>query len=449
MSSEATIRSGAFRGYPPRAYAFFVVGVLMAVTFQAQLDRQLPALLVSELRKTFDVTDTQISFFQGAAFVVLYVVMAPVFGRLVDRDSRRNLILFGVLFWSGMTIWSAFAASYWQLLISRMGVGFAEAVLAPAAYSLIADYVEPQIRGRTLAIYLMSMSLGTGSSLIVGGAVMGALADVPVAIPGYGDMDPWRVAFLVVGVPGVIGALLMLLVREPERRDDGSVLRLDKERGTFAEFAAYARRHRRAIGLLIAAQVSASYIGNAMFPWLPTFYQRVHDVPIYTTGPILGAILIGTGIAGLSLSGMVSDYWTQKGDPAARLRPLLISQIITLPALVVWPLVDNIVISFALLGVVLMQYAVALGTLPTSLQELVPNRMRGKIVTTGILLSTLVGYGIGPTITALFTDYVFKADDAIGYSLSAATAPAALISICCAWLGLRPYGKVRQELHGS
>lgn len=437
-------------GYPPVRYAFFVIFILMIVTFQAQLDRQLPSLLVSELRAAFDVTDTQISFFQGAAFAVLYTIMAPVFGILVDRKSRRNLIIFGVLFWSGMTIWSGFAQDFWELLISRMGVGFGEAVLAPAAYSLISDYVEPRIRGRALAIYMISMSAGTGSSLIVGGFVMGAVAGSPtVHVPYLGDVEPWRFAFLAVGTPGLLAALLMLLVREAARREDGSIGYAASADATPRQFVRHLRAHWQAFTLLIIAQVSASFVGYALLPWLVAFYQRKYDLPAYTTGPILGVILISTGVAGLILSGVMSDYWTRSKKGAARLRPLLISQMVTIPALMTWPLVSDLTLSFVLVGVVLMQYAVALGTFPSSLQEVVPNRMRGQIVTVGVLISTLLGSGLAPTVTALYSDNVFSGDNALGYALVAASVPAALISVVCAWLGMKPYAKLRREIHGG
>src|SRR6202008_1382189 len=134
--------------YPPAAYAWYVVGVLFAATLLSQLDRQLPALLVRPLRQEFGVSDTGFMLLQGHAFAVVYAFRGLPLGWLVDRTVRRNLIIAGLLVWSLTTLLAGFAQSYGQLLAARVGVGVGEAVLAPAAYSMIADYMAPGRRGR-------------------------------------------------------------------------------------------------------------------------------------------------------------------------------------------------------------------------------------------------------------------------------------------------------------
>ncbi|MDB4281979.1 MFS transporter, partial [Paraglaciecola sp.] len=131
--------------------SFFLVTVL------SQMDRQLPTLLVGPIRAEFGISDTAFSILQGYAFAIVYTLAGIPLGRLVDRSHRRNMILIGLLFWSLMTICSGFAQTYWQLFAARMGIGVGEAVLAPAAYSMIADYVRPHRRGRALALYYMSI----------------------------------------------------------------------------------------------------------------------------------------------------------------------------------------------------------------------------------------------------------------------------------------------------
>ena len=135
--------------FPPAARAWSVIARLWLVTLFSQLDRQLPALLVQPLKAEFALTDTQFSLLQGYGFAIAYTLMGLPFGRLVDRTNRRNLILIGILVWSAMTVLAGFATSYAQLMLARIGVGVGEAVLAPAAYSIIADYIAPARRGRS------------------------------------------------------------------------------------------------------------------------------------------------------------------------------------------------------------------------------------------------------------------------------------------------------------
>src|ERR1700749_1649070 len=165
--SEARATVGAQQrpvSYPNVAYAWYVVALLFAATLVSQLDRQFPALLVRPLKHEFALSDTAFSLLQGYGFAIFYTLAGLPLGRLVDRGNRRNLICVGLLFWSTATGLFAFAHSYTQLLLARVGVGIGEAVLAPAAYSMIADYIEPSRRGRALAVYYVSIAIGSGAS---------------------------------------------------------------------------------------------------------------------------------------------------------------------------------------------------------------------------------------------------------------------------------------------
>ena len=432
--------------FPPRLYAIFVIAILMVATFQAQLDRQLPSLLVAPIRHAFAINDTEISFFQGAAFAVFYAVMGPVFGALVDRSNRRNLIVAGILAWSVMTIWSGLATDFWQLLVSRMGVGIGEAVLAPAAYSLIADYVEPQIRGRALTIYMASVAVGSGASLALGGAVIGTLSNAgPIVLPVLGRLAPWQLAFVIAGAPGLFAALLVFLVREVPRLENGSAASGETRRSSFAEFFHYVRAHSTAFTYLVIAQVAAQFTGNALFSWLPTFFLRTYHLPIRSTGLVLGLMLAGCSGSGFILSGTLSDWLSKRGDLAGRLRPMVYAELSMIPLLIAWPLAGNAMLSFVLLGILMVVHAGALGTLPTTIQEITPNRMRGQAVTYTLMIAMLLGWGFGPTVTALFTDYVFHNDAAIGYSLVLSTVPGTLIALFCAWRGMKSYARARES----
>src|ERR1700761_341670 len=142
-------------------FASYVIFVLFVATLFSQLDRQLPALLVKSIRTDFRISDTAFSLLQGSAFGLVYTFAGLPLGRWVDRANRRNLIVAGILVWSAATMLSCLAQNYWQLFALRMGVGIGEACLAPAAYSMIADCVPPRQRGRAMALYYVSLAIGS------------------------------------------------------------------------------------------------------------------------------------------------------------------------------------------------------------------------------------------------------------------------------------------------
>lgn len=439
------------QSYPRRSHAMVVIAILMIVTLHSRLDQQFPALLVKPIRDAFQISDTQVSLFQGAAFAVIYAIAGPLFGRLVDRSNRRNLIIVGILFWSVMTIWSGYTTTYAQLVIARMGVGVGEAILAPAAYSMIADYVEPAIRGRAIAIYMTSHALGTGLSLMIGGAVVGSMSgQSSVVLPLLGSFVPWQAAFIFVGAPGLITALLMFGVSEPVRRDDQPDVSaaVDSKRAS-ADFWKHILSERRAFTCVLISQVAIAFVGNALVPWIPSVFQRMHGLPMETIGLIVGIQLIVASTIGFLLCGYLGDRWHKQGRPDARLAPLFVGEALFIPCVILWPLMTNVYLAFFFLGLQMIAHVTAIGTLPLVTQDVVPNRMRGQAVTMILLVTTLLGWAVGPTAVALFTDYVFHDDNALPYSIICTTVPVALLAIAVAWWGRDSYIAAQQRLHAQ
>src|SRR5882762_2287941 len=272
LRAAAPIRAAApasksDQAYPSLRYAWYAIGVLFAVTLLSQLDRQLPALLVRPLRKEFGISDTGFSLLQGYAFAVFYTLAGLPLGRLVDRGHRRNLIVVGLVFWSAATILFAFGQSYTHLLLARIGVGIGEAVLAPAAYSLIADWVEPKRRGRALAVYYVSIAIGSGASLLLGGWLLAAIPPQGMAIAGIGELSPWRLAFLAAALPALPLALLMLLtVREPARQEDARP-GASAEAPSVADFLRYLRQHTATFARVLTYPTLLSIIGYGALAW--------------------------------------------------------------------------------------------------------------------------------------------------------------------------------------
>jgi MFS family permease len=438
LSPKTASETAETEPYPSQSYAWFVIAVLFAVTLFSQLDRQLPALLVKPIRAEFGISDTGFSLLQGYAFALVYTIAGIPLGRLVDRAHRINLIIIGLIVWSGMTIASGFAGSFRDLLICRVGVGIGEAVLAPAAYSIIADYVAPHRRGRALGVYYVSLAIGSGASLLLGGLIFKFVDPSGMVVPGIGQMDQWRIAFLVAGAPGfvLVGALLM--IREPKRREE-ITLGLQAEEGSIAEFFAYLRKHASTYSRVLTYPATIAVVGYGALAWAPALFERRFGMERAEIGLTLGMMIAVCGLTGSLISAFLSDRWRAKGVKAARLRVTLVGWAFILPMAAFWPLGPTPTTTLIMLGLLVGGAGLAQAAAPAVVQEITPNRMRGQAIAIYLLIGGLFGIGLGPTIVALATDFVFKSDDALPYALSLACTPIAIIGFGLCLSGLKPY----------
>ncbi|WP_296259530.1 MULTISPECIES: spinster family MFS transporter [unclassified Pseudomonas] len=427
--------------YPPARYAWLVIAILWMVTLFSQLDRQLPALLVKPLKAQFAISDTQFSLLHGYAFAIAYTLMGLPFGRMVDRINRRNLILFGVVLWSAMTLLSGFARSYEQLLLTRMGIGVGEAVLAPAAYSIIADYVAPKRRGRALSIYYVSLAIGSGASLFMGGLILRLIPAQGLLIQGH-TLLPWQATFILAGLPGIPLVFLLLAVREPARRETGA-----QPNSTLKAFFTHLFLHRCTFARLMTYPALLAVIGYGTLAWAPAFFERQHGIPVSESGPILGLVIAFAGLCGTLLSGQLSDRWLMQGRPAARFRVTLVAWAFIIPAALSWPLVPDPNLSFLLLGFAVFGFSIGQAAAPASIQDIVPNSMRGQAVAVYLLLGGLLGIGLGPTSVALVNDYLYAGEPhALPYALVTVTLPAAVLGLWMSWSGLACYARTCASL---
>jgi MFS family permease len=440
------VTAGAGEGdvpFPSQIRAWYVLMILWVVTLFSQLDRQLPALLVKPLKDAFALTDTQFSLLQGYGFALAYTVMGLPFGRLVDRANRRNLILAGILIWSVMTICAAFAKSYSMLLLARAGVGIGEAVLAPAAYSIIADYIPRSRRGRALAVYYVSLAIGSGASLLIGGLLL-AHVRAPVEVGAFGVLQPWQLMFVLAGLPGLPLALFVLAIREPRRRELGSA-----ETASFAEFMQYLGQHRATFARLLTYPAVLAAVGYGVLAWAPAYMNRHFHFPTSRAGVIVGIVVGLAGLLGTLLSGWLSDRWVAHDKPAARFRVTIVAWVLIIPAAALWPLMPTPSLALVVLACAIFGFAIGQSSAPPTIQDAVPNSMRGKAIAVYLLLGGLLGIGLGPTSVALLTDHVFHDDTMLGYSLILVSVPASLLGLWLCWSGLKPYAETAARLRAD
>jgi MFS family permease len=200
------------------AYAWYALFVLVIVYIVNFIDRQILSILVGDIKRDLSVSDAQIGFLYGTAFAVFYALFGIPLGRLADSWYRGRLMAMGLALWSSMTAFSGFANSFAMLATARIGVGIGEASASPAAYSMISDWFPKERRATALSIYSSGLYIGGALSLPIGGFVVArwnsAWPDTALAPLGLAG---WQAAFLAVGLPGLLLALWVLTLREPQR----------------------------------------------------------------------------------------------------------------------------------------------------------------------------------------------------------------------------------------
>lgn len=433
--------------YPAAGYAWYVCAILLLAYIFSFLDRTITSLLVIPIEHDLGLNDTEMGLLQGFSFALFYALLGLPIARLVDARNRRAIVALGIAFWSVATAACGTAQHFWQLFLARVGVGAGEATLLPGATSLLADYFPPRRRGLALGVFAAGIYLGAGLALIIGGLLLRWLAARTLVLPLLGALHPWQTVFIAVGAPGLLVALLMLTVREPERlgtaaNKGAAGLPLGEVMRYFRANAATVICHNLGFTLL-------AFAGYAATAWIPTIFIRVHGWTAAAIGIRLGIIALAVGPVGTVAGGWLADRFEAQGRAAGKLRVGLIAALgLILPA-IAFPLVASPALSLVLLVPFVFFVSVVWGLAPAALQEVMPNEMRGQAtaVYTGVL--NLVGLGLGPASVAIIADYVFRDPQRLNLACAIVVPIAGLLAALLFVLGQAPYRRTRERLEAK
>jgi MFS family permease len=401
-------------------YRSYVVWLLFTVYVFNFVDRQILTVLIQPIKMEFGFSDTQMGLLGGLAFAVLYSTLGIPIARLADRgrqaNIRVNIIAISLFVWSLFTIVTGMARSFTQLLFARMAVGIGEAGCSPPAYSLISDYFEPKRRATAMSIYSMGIYGGVFVGFLVGGQVA----------QHFG----WRAAFYVVGLPGVLLAVVLKwTLREPPR-GLSEATRVVHEPPPVRVVLSTLWSKSSFRHLSMAAALHA-FVGYGVGGFNSAFLMRSHGMSVGDVGTALALISAFGGLAGTYMGGWLADRYSNRNqDQRWQLWVPGISTLINVPfALLVYTLPAK----YAVLSLMIPTVAIGamyLGPTFAITQSLVGIRERALAGALLLFVINLIGLGLGPLLTGVLSD-VFKARmTGDGISEAAAVAEGLRWSLC-------------------
>ncbi|MFN3287749.1 MAG: MFS transporter [Sphingomonadaceae bacterium] len=416
MASAAPAPSlAAPRPARPDAMAWAGLALLCAGQVISMLERTVLNMTVDPIKADLGITDTQVSLLQGFAFALFYALMAIPLGRWADRHNRRNLIATGAILFSAATFGCGLAGSFVMLFGCRLLAGAGEATLAPAGYSMLADWFPPARFGLAVGLFVGATYAGSGLSLMLLGKLLGWLAALPQPdLPLVGRPADWQLAFMLAALPGFAFAGALMALREPAR-SGGALAPV-----SFAGTGRFLRDHAATLAPIFLGVPLLAAAQFGMNAWLPTFFGRAHGLAPAEIGPRLGLMLTVLSCLGVVVGGACADRITVRGSGRPWLVVPALSALLALPFAIAYPLAATPQAALALLAPVLFFGAMPFGAGTAGIAAVAPANLRAQLMALYMLAANLVGAGGGPWTVATITDRVLGDPARLGTSLAIA-----------------------------
>ncbi len=369
------------------AYRAYILGVLFVSYIFNFMDRTILAVVMPMLKSELKLMDWEIGLVTGGAFSVIYAVSGLPLAQLVDRTVRVRILSISIAVWSAATVLCGFAGSFSQLFLARIGVGLGEAGSSPCSASLISDLYGPRRRATAFGIYNAGLAFGTSAGLLIGA----------YAAHAYG----WRLAFVIVGLPGLlVAAVMQLTVKEPPRGlSDGKV---DTTHASVLEVARILFSRPVYRHYIIGASLSALVAVSTLI-WAPSFLTRSYHMELRVVGAALALTAFLSGAIGNASGGFLADRLRGKSIRWRLLMPAL-AMLLSVPFAIVGFLGFNAWITVVFMGIAQTAPHTITGPGQATVQELVGQRMRGTAQALNFFTISLISGAIGPVLIGAASD---------------------------------------------
>lgn len=430
-----------------RRYAWYVVLLLTLTQVVSYIDRFLPSLLIGPIKEDLALNDLQVGLLLGPAFGLFYVFVGVPIGWLADRYSRRAILACGISIWCAMTAAAGLVRNFVPLFIARLGVGLGEATVAPCSVSLISDYFSRERRARAISVFMAGTFLGAGSAFLFGGPIVHTIEQLPpLLMPGIGELRPWQMAFVFVGLPGFVLAGLMFTIREP-RRTDQAMRELKVAaggHGSLRDAAGYVRKRWRGFGTLFIGSAAVVTMGSLAF-WNVALFDRTWGWNVRDVGIATGLLFFIGGPIGTLMGLKITHWFIGRGARDATMRALLAGLALAVLGFASYPVMPTAPAAIAALLVAFIGQAAAAAAGPASLTLIAPGQIKSQGVALYYLFIGVFGQLLGPPPVGLMTD-LFGDPAMLRYAMSIEAAVVGSIALLVVAFGLRHYRAAAEEL---
>jgi MFS family permease len=362
------------------ATAWNALVILTGLNLFNYLDRYVMSAVVTPMQKDLALSDRAAGSV-AAAFMLSYLLCAPVFGYVGDRHARKYLMLASVVVWSMATAACGFAQNFTQLYAARLIVGVGEACFVTMAPSWISDCFAAARRNTALSFFYAAIPFGSAIGFVFGGL-----------FAQHGD---WRGAFIYAGLPGVVLALSLLLLREPARGEADGLAPEAVIAPHVGEIAGLMLNRRYA--LLVWGYAAQTFAIGAFGVWGPTFLYRIHGMDLASSATIFGGMLAGTGLVATLLGGMLANMLRRR-TAAAYVWVMALSLVIAVPLCFLAVMAGDRTLSLVGFGASMFFIFLPTGPLASEMFEIVPVHLRASAVAVSMFVIHLFGDFISPTI---------------------------------------------------
>ena len=429
--------------WPKPATAWYAVAVFALVLMFGQLDQGIISLLVQPIERDFHLVDWQISLLTGLAPVLFYALIGVPLSRLVDTRTRKYVLSIGIGVSAAITAACGLAQNFFQMFLCRVAVGGGNAVNGPGTYSMMADYFSRERLPKAIAVIQVGFILGTGAPLILGALVIDILANTPSQEFLGLTIRNWQMVFIGVGVPSLLGAILLLTVPEPPRR--GSVVASAEKAVPFTQVVGYLFTHWRVYAPMFFGLGMSAVETYGVNSWRPVFFQRTFHWTAQEAGRAIGYSSIAASLIGLVVGASLTQWLAKKHDDA-NVRVVAIMYTITPIFAIAGPLMPNPWMAVACAAMTAMCGLAGAVPQNAALQNITPNAMRGRVTALYLFVFTVIGQGGGPIFIALITNFILKDQSQIRWAMSGSAAVMTPLAALIIWLGVKSYGRAIAEL---
>jgi predicted MFS family arabinose efflux permease len=369
---------------------YYVLGLLTIVYSFNFIDRQLLAILQEAIKADLSLSDGQLGLLTGFAFAVFYVTAGIPIARWADRSNRSRIIAASLFIWSFMTALSGAAQNYLQLLLARIGVGVGEAGGSPPSHSIISDIFPPTSRATALGFYSTGVSFGILFGFLLGGWL--------------NEFFGWRIAFAVVGIPGVLLAIVVWMTLPEPIRGLSEKKQATDDQPTFMEVLGllWSRLSFRHMAAGAALNAFASYSSSN---WSASFMIRTHGMTTGELGTYLAMIMGFGGAIGVFFGGYIADRLSPR-DKRWYVWVPSITGFLSVPFIAATYMVDNAYVALACMVIPGVMANVYLGNAIATTHSLVGLRMRALSSAVLFFILNMIGLGLGPWTVGLLSDFL-------------------------------------------